>query len=171
MPTEDAYLKCITDVAAESQVPSMTSSEADGEGDGVGETETKTDITVSSNSSLLAKLAAETHELSLTNYCAFFAPVCKIVGLGAIEYMNSILPASFYYLACAINAEENLGYKEWFAVAGLTRGRHNGRLATPTVAFGDRDATTCAPRLEAADMTAFKYAINLVVRQAGGFYI
>lgn len=142
MPTEDNYLKCIN-------------------GNG----------TVNSSSSLLVKLAAETHKLELDNYCAPFAPVCEISGLSAIEYKNSVLPASFYYLACAINAEENLGYKEWFAVAGLTRGRRTDHLVTPTVAFGDRDATTCAPRLKAADGTAFNYAINLVARQASSFYI
>lgn len=128
---------------------------------------------VSKNSSLLAKLAAETKELDITKYCAPFAPVCDISGLSTeAAYSNSILPASFYYLACAINAEENLGYKDWFAVAGLTRGRRSDRLATPAVAFGDRDATICAPRTTQADTGyKFTYAINLVTRQAGGFYI
>lgn len=142
IPTNDDYLKCATDDAR-----ILTSS-------------------------LLSKLETETSKLVLNKYCASFAPVCEIAGLSNIGgYTNSVLPASFYYLACAINAEENLGYKDWFAVAGLTRGRRVDRVATPTVAFGDRDATICAPRQAGLNGTGFKYAINLVARQTGGFYI
>lgn len=164
MPTGDAYLKCIkSSDAATATTSTVDSSLANAV------TSPKV-VTVESGSSLLVKLAAETHNLELDKYCAPFAPVCNISDLSG-KYTNSVLPASFYYLACAINAEENLGYKEWFAVAGLTRGRRNDHLVTPTVTFGDRDATTCAPRLGAADETGFTYAINLVTRQAGGFYI
>lgn len=164
MPTENAYLKCIKSSDAATATANTT-------GNSTADATTDAEIvTVNASVSLLEKLAAETHNLDLDRYCAPFAPVCKISGLSA-TYKNSVLPASFYYLACAINAEENLGYKEWFAVAGLTRGRRSDHIATPTVAFGDRDATTCAPRLEAADDTGFTYAINLVARQAGSFYI
>lgn len=68
---------------------------------------------VDKDSSLLAKLAAETTKLGLSKYCAPFAPLCNISGLNTEgAYSNSTLPASFYYLACAINAEENLGYRD-----------------------------------------------------------
>lgn len=131
-----------------------------------------TNITITEDSPLLEKLAAETYKLVLDNNCAPFAPVCSISGLSA-GYSESVLPASFYYLACAINAEENLGYKEWFAVAGLIRGRRSDCIATPRITFGDRDATICAPRSTDADNNSYKfnYAVNLVAKQAGGFYI
>lgn len=78
---------------------------------------------------------------------------------------NNLLPATFYYLACAAKAFEN--YPEYFAVSGYERGVCNLAVADTTVHFGDYAVNILQKRVR----TEAVCCINPVIKLRKNFYL
>lgn len=113
----------------------------------------------------VASISTALGSYTYSKYAALFAPMATMSGLSS-EYELEYLPASFYYLACSKHAIDSLGFKEWFAAAGLARGTSSTiKVTTPNTVYGDIDVNTLAPR------TGTACAVNLIAKQGNGYYL
>jgi len=104
-------------------------------------------------------------------FSAFFAPY---VSLNIVDtaYNNTVLPGSFYYLACAANAFGNLGYNEWWPVAGYERGVSKYTVLGTGYTFGELAADILQPRHKPdTEQGGAKKAVNLIIKSHGSYYL
>lgn len=119
-------------------------------------------------------IIAETVKLtSADKFSALFAPAVTYEGTGDTDYDgNRTFPASFHYLACAIESQAT--YPEWFAVAGYTRGRCNSfKVAKTTVTLGEAAINALEPRAQKTydSSSTVKTAVNVIAKIKGNYYL
>ena len=119
-------------------------------------------------------IIAETAKLpSADKFSALFAPAVTYEGTGDTDYDgNRTFPASFHYLACAIESQAT--YPEWFAVAGYTRGRCNAfKVAKTTVTLGEAAINALEPRAQKTydSSSTVKTAVNVIAKIKGNYYL
>lgn len=95
---------------------------------------------------------------------------------GFVTYSDNVtLPGSFHYLACAINSINNLKFKEWYAVAGYTRGVCARAIkSTEGKKLGEIAINTLEPRTggnEASGTLALNKAVNVIANIHGVYYL
>ena len=104
-------------------------------------------------------------------YSAVFTPsVTYTNNLKTDFYMNSHFPASFHYLACFAKSVFADNFKEWFAVAGFTRGLSTYNIDSTAFKLGDIAVQALEPRY-LVDGTPVNVACNVIVHNRGSYYI
>lgn len=105
---------------------------------------------------------------SANKFSAFFAPYVIYGNMADEGYFNKTLPASFHYLACAANAFTNLNFREWYAVAGYTRGVAGYVVTETGCRLGENATNILQPR---TGETVVKKAVNLIIKNKTGYYL
>lgn len=104
-------------------------------------------------------------------YSAVFTPsVTYTNNLKTDFFNNSHFPASFHYLACFAKSVFADNYKEWFAVAGFTRGLSTYNIDSTAFKLGDIAVQALEPRY-LVDGTPVNVACNVIVHNRGSYYI
>ena len=101
-------------------------------------------------------------------YVALCSPSVKYVTLPNNKYYvnaDTKMPASFHYLACA--AKSLARYREWYAIAGYTRGVSDLTIKSLTVNFGDYAVNALQPRKREVQSSA----INLICKVRNNYYL
>ena len=101
--------------------------------------------------------------------CAMTVPSVVYNMTGKSEYNeNKKFPGAFHYLACFVNSL-NLGFKEWYAAAGYTRGVSNYKIDYTTVKLGEIAINALEPRSKTEGKPAF--ACNVIANFRGSYYL
>jgi hypothetical protein len=104
-------------------------------------------------------------------YSAVFTPsVTYTNNLKTDFFENSRFPASFHYLACFAKSVFSDNYKEWFAVAGFTRGLSTYNIDSTAFKLGDIAVQALEPRY-LVDGAPVNVACNVIVHNKGSYYI
>jgi hypothetical protein len=83
---------------------------------------------------------------------------------------NKKFPGAFHYLACFINSLQ-LGFAEWYAAAGYTRGVASYMIDYTTVRLGEIAINALEPRnITDADAQP-KFACNVIANFRGSYYL
>lgn len=110
-------------------------------------------------------------------YTAYFAPTFIVKesyfgssypykSSGTDTSFNRKFPASFFYLAAAIKARNS--FREWYAVAGYTRGIIDLPVEKTTVTFGEAAVNALEPR-QVSD--SIKCAVNPIIKLGSSYYL
>lgn len=83
---------------------------------------------------------------------------------------NKKFPGAFHYLACFKNSL-GLGFAEWYAVAGYTRGVSSYVIDTTTVKLGEIAINALEPRNIVNQQTQPKFACNVIANFRGNYYL
>lgn len=106
-------------------------------------------------------------------YCALTVPSIYYKSLSTdihnIWDGNNKLPGSFHYLACFKNSL-NMGYKEWYAAAGYTRGVSSLVVDHASVKLGEIAINLLEPR-NYVDANHPKFACNVIANFRGSYYL
>ena len=104
-------------------------------------------------------------------YSAVFTPsITYTNNLKTDFYKNSHFPASFHYLACFAKSVFSDNFKEWFAVAGFTRGLSTYNIDSTAFKLGDIAVQALEPRYF-VDGNPVNVACNVIVHNRGSYYI
>ena len=96
-------------------------------------------------------------------YCAMTVP--------SVIYTNGIkMPGAFHYLACFINSLQ-LGFAEWYAAAGYTRGVASYRIDRTAVTLGEIAINALEPRNTDGSKSSPKFACNVIANFRGSYYL
>lgn len=136
----------------------------------------------------IVPMAKEAAKWSST-YAAVFAPYVTYIMAEDATYKNSTFPASFHYLACAANSDNN-NFAEWYANAGYTRGVSKYTIETTGCKLGEIAVQSLEPRFmlkvdkelkvdENGDVVTPKeyidvnttVAINLIIKIKSAYYL
>lgn len=139
-------------------------------------------------SQAITPLAKEAAKWAST-YAAVFAPYVTYIMPEDTIYNNSTFPASFHYLACAANSDNN-NYAEWYANAGYTRGVSKYTIQTTGCKLGEIAVQSLEPRFmlkvdkelkvdeEGNEVIPKEYidvnttvAINLIIKIKSAYYL
>ncbi|MBO5423953.1 MAG: hypothetical protein J6A25_00400 [Lachnospiraceae bacterium] len=108
---------------------------------------------------------------SYGKYSAVFTPSITYTNNLKIDfYENSHFPASFHYLACFAKSVFTDNNREWFAVAGFTRGLSVYNIDSTAFKLGDIAVQALEPRY-LVDGTPVNVACNVIVHNRGSYYI
>jgi len=119
-------------------------------------------------SQTIANINADISKISDSNkFSSFFAPYVSL-DIKDEYYENTVFPGSFYYLACAANAFGNLGYNEWWPVAGYERGVSKYTILQTGYNFGELAADLLQPRNGNGNI---KKAVNLIIKSHNNYYL
>ena len=115
------------------------------------------------------KLSGSTIDLTNGKYCAVTVP-SVVYSMPENEKFNSNtkFPGAFHYLACFVNSL-NLGFKEWYAAAGYTRGVSSYTVAHTSVKLGEIAINALEPRTLVSGGP--KFACNVVANFRGSYYL
>ena len=106
-------------------------------------------------------------------YCALTVPSVFYKSLSTDKTNvwggNNELPGSFHYLACFINSL-NLGYKEWYAAAGYTRGVSSLVVDHTSVKLGEIAINILEPRYMTKEDDV-RFACNVIANFRGSYYL
>ena len=107
-------------------------------------------------------------------YCALTVPSVYYKSLSTnvsnVWKGNNKLPGAFHYLACFMNSLR-MGYKEWYAAAGYTRGVSNLVVDHTSVKLGEIAINTLEPRYYVDQKSAPKFACNVIAYFRGSYYL
>jgi hypothetical protein len=104
-------------------------------------------------------------------YSAVFTPsVTYANNLKQDVYQNCKFPASFHYLACFAKSVFADNFKEWFAVAGFTRGLSTYNIDSVGFKLGDVAMNALEPRFQVSG-SPVNVAVNVIVNNRGSYYI
>lgn len=96
-------------------------------------------------------------------YCAMTVP--------SVVYANGLkMPGAFHYLACFINSLQ-LGFAEWYAAAGYTRGVSSYKVDYTTVTLGEIAINVLEPRNTDGSASSPKFACNVIANFRGSYYL
>ena len=101
-------------------------------------------------------------------YCALTVPsvVYKMSGNG-----NKKFPGAFHYLTCFINSIK-LGFAEWYAAAGYTRGISSYVIDYTPVKLGEIAINALEPRYYEDPQSEYpKFACNVIANFRGSYYL
>jgi hypothetical protein len=83
---------------------------------------------------------------------------------------NTKFPGAFHYLACFDNSL-GLGFAEWYAAAGYTRGVSSYTVDHTTVKLGEIAVQALEPRNIKDQETQPKFAVNVIANFRGSYYL
>lgn len=87
------------------------------------------------------------------------------------EFDNNVkFPGAFHYLACFMNSL-NLGFNEWYAAAGYTRGVASYMIKNTSVKLGEIAINALEPRNIDDQKTQPKFACNVIANFRGSYYL
>jgi len=104
-------------------------------------------------------------------YCACTVP-SVVYNMTADERFgrNKKFPGAFHYLACFDNSL-GLGFAEWYAVAGYTRGVSSYTVDHTTVKLGEVAIQALEPRNIKDQESQPKFAVNVIANFRGSYYL
>ena len=104
-------------------------------------------------------------------YCACTVP-SVVYNMTADERFNfnRKFPGAFHYLACFANSL-GLGFAEWYAVAGYTRGVASYTIDRTTIKLGEIAVQALEPRNIKDQDTQPKFAVNVIANFRGNYYL
>ncbi len=104
-------------------------------------------------------------------YCACTVPsvIYNMTTSERFNY-NRKFPGAFHYLACFANAL-GLGFAEWYAVAGYTRGVSSYTIDRTTVKLGEIAIQALEPRNNDGTDDTPKFAVNVIANFRGSYYL
>ena len=104
-------------------------------------------------------------------YCACTAPsvVYKMTANERFDG-NKKFPGAFHYLACLKNSL-GLGFAEWYAAAGYTRGVSSYTINHTSVKLGEVAVQALEPRNIKDQETQPKFAVNVIANFRGSYYL
>jgi hypothetical protein len=104
-------------------------------------------------------------------YCACTVP-SVVYKMTADERFddNKKFPGAFHYLACFKNSL-GLGFAEWYAAAGYTRGVSSYTIDHTTVKLGEVAIQALEPRSVKDQATQPKFAVNVIANFRGSYYL
>lgn len=103
-------------------------------------------------------------------YCAVTVPsVVYKMTADAAYGDNKRFPGAFHYLTCFINSLK-LGFNEWYAAAGYTRGVSNYTIDYTTVKLGEVAINALEPR-NISKETDPAFACNVIANFRGSYYL
>lgn len=104
-------------------------------------------------------------------YCACTVP-SVVYNMAADERFggNKKFPGAFHYLACFDNSL-GLGFAEWYAAAGYTRGVSSYTIDHTTVKLGEIAVQALEPRNIKNQDTQPKFAVNVIANFRGNYYL
>jgi hypothetical protein len=107
-------------------------------------------------------------------YCAMTIPSVFYSSLSTepknVWEGNNKLPGAFHYLACFMNSL-NLGYREWYAAAGYTRGVPSLVVDKTSIKLGELAINALEPRYITDNSIQPKFACNVVANFRGSYYL
>lgn len=115
----------------------------------------------------------EMKEIDSSNgkYCAMTVPSVTYKMASTKEFnFNKTFPGAFHYLTCFINSI-GLGFKEWYAAAGYTRGVSSYTIDTATVKLGEIAINALEPRNITDAENDPKFACNVIANFRGSYYL
>lgn len=83
---------------------------------------------------------------------------------------NTTFPGAFHYLTCFANSL-GLGYAEWYAAAGYTRGVSAYTVASTTVKLGELAINALEPRNLVEESRQPCFACNVIANFRGSYYL
>lgn len=103
-------------------------------------------------------------------YCAMTVPSVYYKMSDNSEFDNNKkFPGSFHYLACFINSLK-LGFAEWYATAGYTRGVSGYTVNHTSVKLGEIAINALEPR-NISTVNDPKFACNVIANFRGSYYL
>ena len=104
-------------------------------------------------------------------YCACTVP-SVVYNMTADERFggNRKFPGAFHYLACFDNSL-SLGFAEWYAAAGYTRGVSSYTVDRTTVKLGEIAIQALEPRNIKDQEVQPKFAVNVIANFRGSYYL
>lgn len=103
-------------------------------------------------------------------YCAMTVPSVYYKMSDSSEFDNNKkFPGSFHYLACFINSLK-LGFAEWYAAAGYTRGVSGYTVDYTSVKLGEIAINALEPR-NISTVNDPKFACNVIANFRGSYYL
>jgi hypothetical protein len=104
-------------------------------------------------------------------YCACTVP-SVVYNMAADERFggNRKFPGAFHYLACFDNSL-GLGFAEWYAAAGYTRGVSSYTVDHTSVKLGEIAVQALEPRNIKDQETQPKFAVNVIANFRGNYYL
>lgn len=105
-------------------------------------------------------------------YCALTVPsVTYNMAVNKEFDNNKKFPGAFHYLACFINSLK-LGFAEWYAAAGYTRGVASYTVDRTTIKLGEIALNALEPRYYDDPQTDYpKFACNVIANFRGSYYL
>ena len=104
-------------------------------------------------------------------YCALTVPSVVYKMSENTEYDdNKVFPGAFHYLACFLNSIR-LGFAEWYAVAGYTRGVSSYVIDHTTVKLGEIAINALEPRYIIDQEVDPQFACNVIANFRGSYYL
>lgn len=106
-------------------------------------------------------------------YCALTVPSVYYKMAINKEFNNNVkFPGSFHYLACFKNSL-NMGFAEWYAAAGYTRGVSSYVIDTTSVKLGEIAINALEPRnyIDDPQIKHPKFACNVIAHFRGSYYL
>lgn len=153
------------------------------------------DDAITTQAKVISAIQKEANEITTSNkkgkYAALFAPTLCFSNLASQSKalltvtnnnygttVNSELPASFYYLACFAHSVKDLSFAEWYAAAGLTRGKSTLNVVSTAVKLGENAVNLLEPRIqieiegsESEEKAKLKKAINIIANFRNTFVL
>ena len=104
-------------------------------------------------------------------YCACTVP-SVVYNMATDERFggNKKFPGAFHYLACYDNSL-GLGFAEWYAAAGYTRGVSSYTINHTSVKLGEVAVQALEPRNIKDQETQPKFAVNVIANFRGSYYL
>lgn len=104
-------------------------------------------------------------------YCACTVP-SVVYNMSTDERFggNKKFPGAFHYLACYDNSL-GLGFAEWYAAAGYTRGVSSYTINHTSVKLGEVAVQALEPRNIKDQETQPKFAVNVIANFRGSYYL
>ena len=142
----------------------------DGRGDCIALVDVKASAysSTSSQATNINGIVAEVSNLTSADKNSFICAPTVTYTFNDTVYNNATLPASFHYLACAAYAFDTLGYREWYAVSGFTRGISKYTVAVTGCKLGDAAVNILQPRVQKAGSP--NKAVNVVMKIRDSYY-
>jgi hypothetical protein len=105
-------------------------------------------------------------------FCAMTVPsVTYKMSENKVFSDNKKFPGAFHYLACFANSLQ-LGFAEWYAAAGYTRGVSNYLVDYTTVKLGEIAVNALEPRYYDEPQKDYpKFACNVIANFRGSYYL
>ncbi len=104
-------------------------------------------------------------------YCACTVPsVVYNMDVNEAFGGNKKFPGAFHYLAC-FNSSLGLGFAEWYAAAGYTRGVSSYSIDHTTVKLGEIAIQALEPRNNDGSDNTPKFAVNVIANFRGSYYL
>ena len=99
-------------------------------------------------------------------YCAMTVPSVFYKNSGKVEEF----PGAFHYLACFKNSLD-MGFAEWYAAAGYTRGVSSYTVDHTSVKLGEIAINALEPRYKNTDGVYPNFACNVIAYFRGSYYL